>query len=260
MDRFGSSRLRILWTLVCLLLAGLALGSIQGFGPDASQLVIFRTAIPVGSDAPGIALENLTRFIYTLMPAIIVLGGFMPVGDWMSSGSKPERFKGLFLGSILAFVHGLFLSQVAMLPVLAAAFKFFGNPLSEVGMTGPWNRILQADLNGVILGLQLLLWTGALGLFLKSNRGLAILGAYSLAAIGKILAWVGEWGTDLELPKWLVKSTAFLGHALPAESLPSDALAWSALPLAIGGPLLLAALLLLLPAKSGKSTVKKAKA
>jgi hypothetical protein len=259
MDRFGSSRLRILWTLVCLLLAGLALGSIQGFGPDASQLVIFRTAIPVGSDAPGIALENLTRFIYTLMPAIIVLGGFMPLGDWMSSGSKPERFKGLFLGSVLAFVHGLFLSQVAMLPVLAAAFKFFGNPLSEVGMAGPWNRILQADLNGVILGLQLLLWTGALGLFLKSNRGLAILGAYSLAAIGKILAWVGEWGADLELPKWLVKGTAFLGHALPAESLPSDALAWSALPLAIGGPLLLAALLLLLPAKSGKSPAKKAK-
>ena len=34
MDRFGSSRLRVVWTLVSLLLAGLALGSIQGFGPD----------------------------------------------------------------------------------------------------------------------------------------------------------------------------------------------------------------------------------
>jgi hypothetical protein len=97
-----------------------------------------------------------------------------------------------------------------------------------------------------------------LGLLLKSSRGLAILGAYSLAAIGKILAWVGEWGTDLELPKWLVQSTAFLGHTLPTESLPSDALAWSALPLAIGGPIALTALLLLLPAS--KRPVKKAKA
>lgn len=258
MDRFGSSRLRIVWTLVSLLLAGLALGSIQGFGADASQLVIFRTAIPVGSDAPGIALENLSRFIYTLVPAILVLGGCMGLGDWLASGSRGERFKGLLLGSALAFAHGLFLSQVAMLPALAAAFKFFGNPMGHGEIAGSWNRIVQADLNGVILGLQLLLWTGALGLLMKSNRGLAILGAYSLAAIGKILAWVGEWGTDLEMPTWVVKTNAFLGHILPTESLPSDALAWTALPLAIGGPILLAALLLLLP--PGKSPAKKAKA
>jgi len=260
MDRFGSSKLRIVWTLVCLLLAGLALGSIQGFGADASQLVIFRTPIPVGSDAPGIALENLGRLIYTLVPAIVVLGGFLPLGEWLAAGSRGERFKGLLLGSLLAFLHGLFLSQVAMLPVLAAAFKFFGNPFAQAGIPGSWNRILQADLNGVILGLQLLLWTGVLGLVLKSNRGLAILGAYALATLGRILAWVGEWGVDLELPAWVVKGTAFLGHTLPTEALPSDALAWTALPLAIGGPLALSALLLMLPARSGKSPARKAKA
>jgi hypothetical protein len=261
MDRFGSSRLRIAWTLASLLLAGLALGSIQGFGPDGSQLVIFSTAIPVGSDAPGIALENLSRLIYTLMPAILVLGGFMGTGDWMASSSKADRFKGLFLGSLLAFLHGLFLSQVALLPVLAAAFKFFGSPFGGAqGHGDAWNRILQADLNGTLLGLQLLLWTGALGLLVKSNRGLAILMAYALAAIGKILAWVGEWGIDLEIPKWVVKGTAFLGHALPTEALPSDALAWTALPLAIGAPLILSAVLLLLPGKTAKSAPRKAKA
>lgn len=260
MDRFGSSRLRIVWALASLLLTGLALGSIQGFGPNGTQMVIFRTAIPIGSDAPGIAVENLGRLIYTLVPAILVLGGFLPLGEWMSSGSRGECFKALFLGTALALAHGLFLSQVAMLPVLASAFKFFGNPLSQAGTTGPWNRILQADLNGVILGLQLLLWAGALGLVLKSNRGLAILGAYALAAVGKILAWIGEWGIDLELPPWGVKAAAFLGHAFPTESLPSDALAWSALPLAIGGPLALAALLLLLPGRSGRSPAKKGKA
>ena len=261
MDRFGSSRLRVVWTLVSLLLAGLAFGSIKGFGPEGSQLVIFGTSIPVGSDAPGIAIESLCRLLYTGIPAIIVLGGFMATGDWMSSGSRGERFKGLFLGSILAFVHGLFLSQVALLPILAAAFKFFGSPFGKaLEQSGAWNRILQADLNGVTLGLQLLLWTGALGLIVKSNRGLAILMAYALAALGRILAWAGEWGADLEMSKWLVKTTAFLGHSLPTESLPSDALAWTALPLAIGAPLILSALLLLMPGKAGKSAPRKAKA
>ncbi len=258
MDRFGSSRLRIVWSLASLLLAGLALGSIQGFGPEGTQLVLFRTAMPIGSDAPGIALANLADCITTLVPAILVLGGFLALGDWLGAGSRAERFKGLFLGSALAFVHGLFLSQVALLPVLAAAFKFFGSPWGQAGMTDPWNRILQADLHAVILGLQLLLWAGALGLVLKSNRGLAVLGAYALASMGRLLAWVG--GADLELPRWVLKGNAFLGHALPREALPSDALAWSALPLAIGGPLLLAALLLLLPARTGKSPAKKAKA
>ncbi|HNX31713.1 MAG TPA: hypothetical protein PKM35_08910 [Holophaga sp.] len=259
MDRFGSSRLRVAWTLASLLLAGLALGAIQGFGPDGTQLVVFGTAIPIGSDAPGIAVENLGRLIYTLVPAVLVLGGFLPMGEWLAAGSRGERFKGLFLGTALALAHGLFLSQVAMLPILASAFKFFGSPLGHAGTAGPWNRILQADLNGVLLGLQLLLWAGVLGLAMKSNRGLAVLGAYALASVGKILAWVGEWGSELELPAWGVKTAALLGHALPTESLPSDALAWSALPLAIGGPLALAALLLLLPGKPGRSAAKKAR-
>jgi hypothetical protein len=258
MDRFGSSRLRIVWTLVCLLLSGLALGSIQGFGADTSQLVIFRTAIPVGSDASGIALENLGRSIYTLVPAILVLGGFTGLCDWLAAGSKGERFKGLLLGTLLAFLHGLFLSQTALLPILAATFKFFGSPFGPGSAS--WNRILQADLNGVVLGLQLLLWSAALAQLVKSSRGLAVLGAYALASIGRILAWTGEWGMDLELPKWLVKAAAFLGHVLPTESLPSDALAWTALPLALGGPLLLAAVLLLLPGKGAKAPARKARA
>jgi len=212
----------------------------------------------VGSDAPGIAVENLGRFIYTLVPAILVLGGFFGLSDWLSAGPKGERLKGLLVGSLLAFLHGLFLSQVALFPVLAATFKFFGSPFAQGA--GSWNRILQADLNGVVLGLQLLLWAAALSQLVKSSRGLAILGAYALASIGKILAWVGEWGIDLELPTWVVKGTAFLGHILPTEVLPSDALAWTALPLALGGPLALAAVLLMLPGKATKSPARKAKA
>lgn len=245
MDRFGSSLFRIVWACVCLLLAGLVLGGIQGFGGDGSQLVVFGTGIPLGfQDAKPYVTEGLGRLVYTVIPAIILLGAFLPVTDWIASPAKGERFKGLFLGLGLGLIHGLFLSQLAMLPVLAASYRLLGSPFAP--------SILQADLNALLLGFQLLLWSLALAQTVKSNRGIAILLAYGLAAIGKLLAWVGEFGQDLEMPKTLVKSLSFLGHLFPTESLPTDPLAWTALPLCLGGPLLLAALLMLLPGKTPK--------
>jgi hypothetical protein len=144
----------------------------------------------------------------------------------------------------MAFAHGLFLSQLAILPVLAASYKLLGNPLAP--------RILLADTNAVLLGLELLLWSAALGCLLKSNRGLSILLAVALQEVGRVMAWGGEFLGDLEVPKALVKLMAFLGRALPSSQLPSDPFAWKALPLSLGIPILLAAGLLLLPGKAPK--------
>jgi len=267
MDRFGSSRLRIVWALMSLLLMGLALGAIQGFGSDGNSLLVFGTSIPLGMDARPYASDNLGRLIYTLVPAVILLGGIIPLGDWLGGNSKGERYKGLLLGTGLAFLHGLFLSQVALLPIFAACIKLFGNPFAQAVVQAaadaestpiaPWKMIFQADLNALVLGLQLLLWTSALGLILKSNRGLAILGAYMLAEANKIPAWIAEWGGVIELPKAVIKGASFLSHVLPMQVLPSDKLTWSAVPLGLGAPLLLAALLLLLP---GGKAAKKSKA
>jgi hypothetical protein len=269
MNRFGSSRLRIVWVLLSLLLTGLVLGAIQGFGEDGNSLQVFGATIPLGMDARPYASNNLGRLIYTLVPAIILLGGILPLGEWLSGGAKGERFKALLLGTGLAFLHGLFLSQVALLPVFAACIKLFGSPFAqaavqvvaegEVAPIAPWRMIFQSDLNALVLGLQLLVWTSALGLLLKSNRGLAILGAYTLAELNKLVAWVAEFGGDMELPKFVVKGTTFLSHILPMQILPEEKFAWSALPLGLGVPLALAALLLLLPAKAPKAP-KKAKA
>jgi len=244
MDRFGSSKLRIVWAAVCLLLAGLVLGSLQGFGENG-QLMVFGTGIPLGFDDPKpYIIQNLGRMIYTVVPAVILLGGILPLGEWLAAGSRADRLKGLVAGTALAFVHGLFLGQLTVLPLLAASFRLLGNPFAP--------SILLADLNAVVLGLQLLLWTAALGLLLKSNRGLAILLAYGLAEVGRIMVWGGEFLGDLEVPRAVVKAMALLGQALPSGQLPSDALAWTALPLSLGAPLLLAALLALLPAKAAK--------
>lgn len=263
MNRFGSSRLRIVWALVSLLLMGLALGAVQGFGPDGNSLMVFGTPIPLGMDARPMATELLGRLIYTLVPAVILLGGILPLGEWLASSAKAERFKALFVGIGFAFLHGLFLSQVALLPILASCIKLFGNPFAhaavqavasgEAAPVAPWQLIFQSDFNALVLGLQLLLWAAALGQILKSNRGLAILLAYALAEVNKSVSWLAEYGNDLELPKALVKVVAFLGHLLPMQTLPGDRLTWAALPLGIGGPLVLVALLLLLPGKKSKA-------
>jgi hypothetical protein len=245
MNRFGSSLFRIVWACMCLLLAGLVLGGIQGFGGDGSQLVVFGTGIPLGfQDAKPYVTEGLGRLVYTVVPAIMLLGAFLPVADWTAASAKGERLKGLLLGLGMGLAHGLFLSQLAMLPVLAASYRLLGSPFAS--------SILQADLNALLLGLQLLLWSLALAQVIKSNRGIALLLAYGLAVIGKLLAWVGEFGQDLEMPKGLVKGLSFIGHLFPTESLPTDPLAWNALPLCLGGPLLLAMLLILLPGKAAK--------
>ena len=244
MDRFGSSKLRIVWASICLLLAGLVVGSLQGFGADG-QLMVFGTGLPLGLDDPKpYVIQNLGRLVYTVVPAIILLGGFIPLGDWLASGGRAERYKGLLLGSGAALLHGLFLSQLAILPILAASFRLLGNPFAP--------SILLADLNAVVLGLQLLLWAAAFGLLLKSNRGLAIILAFSLHEVGQIMAWGGEFLGDLEVPKGIVKLMTVLSKSFPSGQLPSDAPVWSALPFSLGVPLILAALLLLLPSKGGK--------
>ena len=244
MDRFGSSKLRMVWAGICLLLAGLVLASVQ-LGEGGTQLMVFGAGIPLGFEDPKpYVIQNLGRFIYSVVPAVILLGGFIPLGEWLAGGGRGERYQGLVAGTALAFIHGLFLGQLLLLPVLAASYRLLGNPFAP--------QIMLADMNAVVLGLQLLLWAAALGLLLRSNRGLAVLLAYGLAEVGRIMAWGGEFLGDLDVPKGIVKTMAMLGKALPSGQLPSDPLAWTALPLSLGVPLVLAALLLLLPAKAAK--------
>jgi len=66
------------------------------------------------------------------------------------------------------------------------------------------------------------------------------------------MAWGGEFLGDLDVPKGAVKAMVALGHSLPSGQLPSDPMAWGALPLSLGVPLALAALLLLLPGRPAK--------
>ncbi|WP_243384827.1 hypothetical protein [Geothrix alkalitolerans] len=246
MDRFGSSKLRIGWTLVCLFLAGLVFMAIRGQqGPDGSQVVVFGTAVPLGADSlKDYALGGLQGVMYWLVSLVVLLGAFGPVSQWTAAASRGERLKGFFAGTGLGFAHGLFLSQVALLPVWALSWRLIGQAWPP--------ELLRADLHGLLLGLQMLLWAVLLSRLLKSSAGLALLLTLLLRELGPRLSFFLDFGQDLGWSAGQVKVLEIFVRLLPMAQLPSDPFSPLALPLSIGGPLVLGTLAMLLPAGGRK--------
>ncbi len=253
MDRFGSSKLRIGWALACLFLTGLVLMGIRGQqGPDGSQVVAFGTTVPLGADSlRSYAVGNLQGVMYWLVSLVVLLGAFVPVSQWTAAAATGERVKGFFLGTGLGFVHGLFLSQVALIPVWALCWRL-------VGQAWP-PELLRADLHGLLLGLQMLLWAVLLSRLLKSSAGLALLLTLLLRELGPRLSFFLDFGQDMGWSAGQVKALDVIVRLLPMAQLPSDPFSPLALPLSIGGPLLLGALAMLLPTGGAKGSAKRAK-
>ncbi|MFN8011568.1 MAG: hypothetical protein U0P81_09180 [Holophagaceae bacterium] len=243
MDRFGSSRLRIVWTLVALLLAGILLGGLSRSADNA--VTAFGTPIPLATeDLTAYTADNLARVAHTMASAIILFAGFFPLSDWMAAGQAKDRYAGLFLGIALAFLHGLFLSQVALFPVWAACAKLTGSPFQR--------SVLNGDLSGMVLGLQLLLWAALLARVVASNRGVALMLAFLMQGLGELVAYVGQFAPMLGLSDRAGEILTYGSHFFPVQGLPADGPAWSALPLALGGPAVLLAILLAFPGKGRK--------
>ncbi|WP_243303234.1 hypothetical protein [Geothrix oryzisoli] len=246
MDRFGSSKLRIGWTLVCLFFAGLMLMGVRGQqGAEGSQIVVFGTQVPLGADSlRDYALGSLQGVMYWLVSLVVLLGAFGPVSQWTAAAARGERLKGFFAGTGLGFAHGLFLSQVALIPVWALSWRL-------VGQAWP-PELLRADLHGLLLGLQMLLWAVLLSRLLKSSAGLALLLTLLLRELGPRLSFFLDFGQDLGWSAGQVKVLEVFVRLLPMAQLPSDPFSPLALPLSIGGPLVLGALAMLLPTGGGR--------
>ena len=253
MDRFGSSKLRIGWVLVCLFFTGLVVMGIQGQqGPDGSQIVAFGTAVPLGADTlRSYVVGNLQGLMYWIVSLVVLLGAFVPVTQWTAAAARGERLKGFFAGTGLGFVHGLFLSQVALFPVWALCWRL-------VGQIWP-PELLRADLHGLLLGLQMLLWAVLLSRLLKSSAGLALLLTLLLRELGPRLSFFLDFGQDMGWSAAQVKTLDVIVRLLPMAQLPSDPFSPLALPLSIGGPLVLGALAMLLPPGGAKGGAKRAK-
>jgi fumarate reductase subunit D len=253
MDRFSSSKLRIGWVLVCLFLTGLVFMAIQGKqSEDGSQLILFGAAVPLGMDTlTSYVIGNLRALMYWIVPLVILLCGFAPLGAMIAASARGERFKGLFVGLFMAFLHGIFFSQLLLLPMWAACYRLLGAFFP--------GELLKADLLAVFLGLQLLLWSTILMRLFRSNVGLGLLLTLLLREVGSRLSYFVDFGLDMGMSERAVKAVTFLMRLLPSGQLPSDPFSGLALPISIGGPLVIAMLLMLLPVNSGKAS-KKAKA
>jgi len=246
MDRFGSSKLRIGWTLVCLFVTGLVVMAIRGQqGEAGSQILVFGTAIPLGADTlRSYVLGNLQGVMYWSVSLVVLLGAYGPISQWTAAAARSERLKGFFAGMGLGFAHGLFLSQVALIPIWAMSWRLLGQAWPP--------ELLRADLHGLLLGLQMLLWAVLLSRLLKSSAGLALLLTLLLRELGPRLSFFLDFGQDLGWSAGQVKVLEVFVRLLPMAQLPSDPFSPLALPLSIGGPLVLGALTMLLPAGKRK--------
>jgi hypothetical protein len=227
---------------VCLFVTGLVVMAIRGQqGPEGSQILIFGTAVPLGADSlRSYAVGNLQSVMYWMVSLVVLLGAFGPVSQWTAAAARGERFKGFFAGTGLGFAHGLFLSQVALIPVWALSWRLIGEVWPP--------ELLRADLHGLLLGLQMLLWAVLLSRLIKSSAGLALLLTLLLRELGPRLSFFLDFGQDLGWSAGQVKVLEVFVHLLPMAQLPSDPFSPLALPLSIGGPLVLGALAMLLPA------------
>lgn len=256
MDRFGSSKLRIGWTLVFLFLAGLVFMAVRGeAGDGGSTLVVLGTPVPLGMDTlESYVTGNLRAIIYAAVPLVVLLGGFAALAPMAGAASRGERFKGLTVGVFLALLHGLFLSQVMLLPVWSAALRLTGHVFPD--------ELLKADGLALLLGLQLLLWSVVLMRLLRSNPGIGLLLALLLREVGSRLQYFLDFGLDLGLSPGQVSLVAAIHKLLPSGQLPTDPFSAAGLLLSIGGPLLLGCIVLFPHPRSGakQSSPKKAKA
>jgi len=256
MDRFGSSKLRIVWTLVFLFLAGLVFMAVKGgSGDGGSTLVVMGTPVPLGMDTlESYVTGNLRGIIYACVPLVVLLGGFAPLAPMAGAGARGERFMGLTGGVFFAFLHGLFLSQVMLLPVWAATWRLTGHMFP--------GELLKADGLALLLGLQLLLWSMILMRLLRSNPGLGLLLALLLREVGSRLQYFADFGQDLGLSAGQAGAISTLHKLLPSGQLPSDPFSVGGLLLSIGGPLLLGFIVLFPDPRSGakRPSQKKAKA
>jgi len=246
MDRFGSSKLRIGWTLFCLFITGLVVMAVRGEqGAEGSRILIFGTVVPLGADSlRSYVLGNLQGVMYWVVSLVVVLGAFGPLSQWTAAAARGERLKGFFAGTGLGFAHGLFMSQVALIPVWALSWRLMGEAWPP--------ELLRADLHGLLLGLQMLLWALVISRLLKSSAGLALLLTLALRELGPRLSFFLDFGQDLGWSAGQVKVLEVFVRLLPMAQLPSDPFSPLALPLSIGGPLLLGALAMLLPAGGRK--------
>lgn len=244
----GSARLRLTWLVSLLVLAAVCLVGLRGPGAEGTGWVFLGIRLEPGFDVHPVLMEHLGRSIYVAVAALILFGGFQALLAEGSGPSGPARMRSRIAHLGRACLEGLFMSQAFLLPAMAIAYRGF----SPSGDLQVWKDLLRADLNGCLLGFQLLFWAGVVASLLRSNPWLGVLGAYLLLFLGRLASWAVEWGEDLAMPGTLMIPARGLVRVLPVEVMPFDPLAWDRAMWALGTGFVLALIVSVWPSRPTK--------
>jgi hypothetical protein len=250
MNLFGSPKLLIGWASAALFLFGMAfVGFGTSSGPDGFAIHAFGATVPQDLLAgmsefadPMQALRSLLRgLIGWAVPFAFFAAAYLPLDEAIES----DRLSGFFMGTLQGAASGFFYSQLLILPIWAFCARIMG-----AIVPGP---LALADLHALILGLQLLIWGIIFNRLIRSNRGVPMLLALGLGALGTKLYWLVDFGEMLGMSPAQMGAAKFLNYFLPSARMAEGGVAMGTLAFGVACPLALAALLVLLPAgKKGR--------
>jgi len=252
MDHFGSYKLRITWASVSIFLFGLFLaGFSTSNGKDGFAIHAFGATIPqnllasmdVLADPMQLIRSSLRALIGWAVPFTFLATAYFPLVDAIES----DKLKGFSLGVLLASANGFFYSQILILPVWAFCWRVMGSIIP--------GSLAMADLHALVLGVQLLLWSIILNRLIRSNRGIPMVLALGLSAVGTKLYYLIDFGEIFGMSAGQIKVVKFFNHFLPSRHVAEESIAMATLLFGIVFTLAIAALLVLIPmGRKGKAS------
>lgn len=250
MIRFASKKLYLVWATTCAVVTGIVCFSLKFENPEGTILHVFGSNIVLGFSAREMAVETMGRWLHTVVPAVIVCSGFSGLVDSQDHAPGNEGLRTNLLRLAAVAAQGILLSQLTAMPLVIAMIRLMGEVAGAMG-SPTW---LTIDMSGVVMGLQLLLWSSTLMWLIQSNRWLALLGAFGASFLGRICGWVNEWGPDLSLPGTALNITSAMAMGLPREYLPGEGINWEQAALAAAIPFFVG-LVLQMTVRAGKRRI-----
>jgi multisubunit Na+/H+ antiporter MnhC subunit len=222
MTQFGSFKLHIVWAsifvfLFVVFLVGFSTSdgdggfAIHAFGGTIPQNVL--ASMSDFADPIQVMQTILRSFIVWAVPFTFFLAAYLPLADAV----KSNKFKNFSLDALFAVGYGFFYSQLLILPVWALCARIMGTIIPST--------LALANFHSLILGLQLLIWSIIMNRLICSNRGIPMILALGLSAVGTKLYYFVDFGSAFGMSDGLVGFVAFLNNFLPSSHVPEDPIA-----------------------------------
>jgi hypothetical protein len=241
---FGSTKLYVTWaSFFVVIFAVFFYGFGTSEGPDGFRVHAFGATVPQSLLSSVSEFADPMQFVRSVLRAFICWAVpftfFATAFFRMPGAAAAGTFKGFCLQVLHGAGWGLFYSQLLILPVWAFCARVMGSPLPL--------PLLLADAHALVLGLQLLIWGLIFNRLIGSNRGVPMLLALGLGALGTKLYYFVDFGGAFGMTPRLVKCLEILNHVLPSSHVAEEPVAWATLVYGVLGTFLLASLLALIP-------------